>query len=213
MPNLRKAGGAASFVPVVLVQENWVGSGNVSGRTPSPISGGGTWQVDTAGGSTVSFASSVARADQFAYGLFRHSVTLTDATIVANVYPQYAAEGVNPTVTIWARTTPGPSTYPTSGYSVLCNTPESGFTPLTLSKVISGVTTILATSEFDPASKSVSFTVSGSTLTVKVNGVNQLQVTDASITTAGYWGYQVDFTGTGEIDSFSEVGPITIQTA
>jgi len=210
--NLRGGGAAGPFVPVVLVQEDWVGSGNVNNRTPSPISGGGTWQVDIAGGSAISFDSSLARADQYDTGLFRHSVTLTDASIIAVVIPSYTGGG-NTLVAAWARSTPGGNNTPTSGYSVLCYDSASGVTPITLRKLVSGVETILGTSATDPTNSTLTFTVAGSSLTVKVNGTTVIQVTDASIATAGYWGYELESTADCVGETVSYVGPITIQTA
>ncbi len=209
--NLRGGGAAGPFVPVVLVQENWVGSGNVQNRTPSPISGGGFWRV-TLGDSPISFDSSLARADQYATGTFRHSVTLTDASIIAVLLPSYTGSG-NAFVAAWARSTPGPFTYPTSGYSVKCYDAASGSTPITLSKLVSGVTTVLGTSATDPTNSTITFTVAGSSLTVKVNGTTVIQVTDASIATAGYWGYELESTADCAGEAVAYVGPITVQTA
>jgi len=210
--NLRGGGAAGPFVPVVLVQEDWVGSGNVNNRTPSPISGGGTWQVDIAGGANVTFDSSYARAEQYDSGLFRHSVTLTDASIIAEVIPSYTGGG-NTFVAAWARSTPGGNATPTSGYSVLCYDVASGSTPITLRKLVSGVETVLGTSATDPTGQIVTFTVTGSSLTVKVGGTTVIQVTDASIATAGYWGYEVESTADEAGETVALVGPVTIQTA
>lgn len=206
----------APFVPVTLVQEDWVsgGSGVVQNRTPSPISGSGTWQTDVSGSSAVvTFEPFYAVASTLiqSTGLFRHSVTLTNASITAIVTPSFGA--ADAPVPIWARSTPGPTTNPTSGYYVECSDPLSGATAIVLRKRVSGVETDLGSSSTNPTNQSVSFTVSDSTLTVKVNGTTVIQVTDSSITTAGYWGYGVAYFGDESQDTFATVGPILIQTA
>jgi len=201
----------APFVPVTLVQENWIGLGPVAGRTPEPISGGGVWEIDLAA-SSINFEPNYAFAID-GYGIFRHSVAFTDATITATVFPSNSSAGATP-VYIWARSTPGASGSPTSGYYVILENPISGSTPvITLRKLISNVETIIGSSEVDPTGQLVSFTVSGSTLTVKVNGTTAIQVTDSSITAAGYWGYIIASLGNDEESSQSQVGPIIIQTA
>jgi len=79
--------------------------------------------------------------------------------------------------------------------------------------LVSGVETILGTSATDPTNSTLTFTVAGSSLTVKVNGTTVIQVTDASIATAGYWGYELESTADCVGETVSYVGPITVQTA
>lgn len=210
MPSLRKTGGAAPFVPVVLVQENWVGSGSVNGRTPSPTNyGGGTWQVDPSGypvdyGSGLAFPNTVGEVGT---GTFKHSVTLTDATISSTIQiGSYG--GTYATVTVFARSTPGPTGVITDGYYAVFTTGVNLF------KIVSGSPLNIANSfDIDPTGYPVSFTVSGSTITVKINNVQVIQITDTSVLTAGYWGYSVSAALSGEEFFNSAVGPVTIQTA
>lgn len=214
LSNLAMSGVSASttaeapFVPTTLVQENWAGSGPVGGKTPSPISGGGTWQVSTSG-YPVNYGSGSASPDtagEVGAGTFRHSVTLTDATISTTVeIGSYG--GIYANVNAYARTTPGPTGEITDGYYV---TFSNG---VNLFKIVSGVSTQIASSFVNPSSLPTSFTVSGSTLTVKINNVQVIQITDTSITTAGYWGYSVSNSTSGEEFFNSIVGPVTIQTA
>ncbi len=209
MPNLQRASAAAP-APVTLVQENWVGSGLVAGRTPSPTnSGGGTWQVNT-----LSYPVNYNNGSAFSNtggnvgtGTFRHSVALTDATISSTVQiglygVQYAA------VDVYARSTPGPTGDITDGY--FCRLTNS----VNLFKIVSGVSTEIAfSSAQNPTGQTTSFTISGSTLTVTIGGVQVIQITDTSVLTAGYWGYRVAFELSGEETFDSSVGPVTIQTA
>jgi len=202
------------FVPVVLVQEDWAGVGYVINRTPEPISGSGTWQQN---GNNAVKAYIDGSYDVRALGaqgpvVFRHSVTLTNANMTAVVTPIYSSAG-NAPVIIWARSTPGPNNNLDTGYYVECNDPLSGLTPITLRKRVAGGDTELGTSSVDPQFQIVSFTLAGSTITVKVNGTTVIQVTDTQVSTAGYWGYEVSNFGNEDADSISRVGPILIQTA
>lgn len=209
MPNLRKVGGgAAPFVPVTLVQENWVGAGLVAGKTPAPTSGDGTWQENTSGlPLAYSGGSAFPDAASAGTGIFRHSVTLTDASIFSIVTPGVVS-GTNAAVTVFARSTPGPTGNITDAYLVVFTTGG-----VSLRKRVSDIETELATDATNPTDLSTLFTVSGSTLTVKVNNVQVIQVTDTSISTAGYWGYGLAFAESGEELLYAAVGPVTIQTA
>jgi len=201
-------GGPATFVPVVLVQENWAGSGVVAGKVPLPTAGGGTWQINTSG-YPVAYGGGWASPDaagEVGSGTFRHSVTLTDATISSTVeIGSYG--GTIAAATVYARSTPGPTGDITDGYYVTFST------NVVLGKIVSGEFTQIGYDGTNPTGSPTSFTVSGSTLTVKINNVQVIQITDASITTAGYWGYRLSATLSGEEVLNSSVGPITIQTA
>jgi hypothetical protein len=213
MPNLRQAG-AAPFVPVVLVQENWVGSGNVGGKTPSPIAGGGTWQIVTAQ-AVVVYGGGVPRASVYLpdgepitgeIGVFRHSVAFTNATISTTPYIDVDASS---SVRIWARSSPAPNAEITNGYWLYI-VPNN----LSLSKRVSGVDTEIGYANNTNANNTLtSLTVSGSTITVKIAGTTVITVNDSTFASAGYFGCEVAMSyGT---DSWvpNSVGPITIQTA
>jgi hypothetical protein len=108
----------------------------------------------------------------------------------------------------YARSTPGPTADLTSYYQLYVST-----TTVSLSKTISGVETSLASAAVNAQGLSLSFSVVGSTITVKVDGAQVIQVTDTSISTAGYWGYQTNTTSDeSEGTVTSNVGPITIAT-
>lgn len=208
MPNLRNVSAAAP-APVTLVQENWVGSGSVSGRTPSPTnSGGGTWQIN-ASGSTSSYAAGQAFVDGTdGNSTFRHSVALTDANMTTIAGPALSG-GIGQALIAYARSTPGPTADLTSYYQLYVPVGS-----VSLSKIVSGVETSLASAAVDAQGLSLSFSVVGSTITVKVNGAQVIQVTDTAISTAGYWGYQTNvLTDENEGTVRSNVGPITIATS
>jgi hypothetical protein len=208
MPNLRKVGGAAPFVPVTLVQDNWVGSGTVSGRTPSPISGSGTWQLITTEGVVVCELGSakVFTEDPPAgVGTFRHSVQLTNATVSST----YSGEAAHPSdILVWARSTPGPTGAITQGYYI-----DVRPTEVSLYKRVAGVNTLITTVACSPYNVVTSFTVSGTTLRVVVNGVQVIQTTDNAISSAGYFGCSVSTTYGSDSYVYTYVGPITIATA
>lgn len=207
MPNVRKAAGAAPFVPVTLVQENWPSGagGLVSGRTPSPISGGGTWQI-VATEDPLFCEYAAARVNvEGGGGTFRHSVALTDATIAATV----TMDGDFPSAAqIWARSNPGPTSAITSGYFLYV---APSF--VTLNKRVAGVDSQIGSATVEANDVVNSLTVSGSTITVIVNGVQVIQVTDTDVSAAGYFGcYAASAYG---LDSYvyAYIGALTIKTA
>jgi len=211
VPNLRKVGGAAPFVPVTLVQENWASplTGSVSGRTPSPInSGGGTWQIVATEGVVVyeyGNARMLAGDPPAGVGTFRHSVQLTNATISST----YSGEADAPSdILVWARSTPGPTGEITQGYYLVI-----GPTGVYLYKRFAGDDTLIVTALCSPYGAITSFTVSGTTLTVVVDEVQVIQTVDTSITSAGYFGCSVSTTYGADSYVYTYVGPITIQTA
>jgi hypothetical protein len=59
----------------------------------------------------------------------------------------------------------------------------------------------------------LSLTASGSTITVKRDGVSVISVTDTSITSAGYFGCGVNVTYGSDSWVFNSIGQVTIQTA
>jgi hypothetical protein len=196
------------FVPVTLVQDNWVGSGTLSGRTPSPISGDGTWQLIATEGA-VECASGFARAvvddPPPEIGTFRHSVQLTNATVSST----YSGDTEYPSdILVWARSTPGPTAAITQGYYLIV---RSG--TVSLYKRLAGNDTPITTASCSPYDVVTSFTVSGTALRVVVNGVQVIQVTDTSISSAGYFGCSVTTTYGSDSYLYTYVGPITIQTA
>ena len=208
IPNLRKVSAAAP-APVTLVQENWVGSGSVSGRTPSPTnSGGGTWQIKSSGDASSYAAGQAAVVGDSGNSTFRYSVALTDANMTTIAGPALSG-GIDQALIAYARSTPGPTAELTSYYQLYVPVGS-----VSLSKILSGVETSLASAAVDAQGLSLSFSVVGSTITVKVNGTQVIQVTDTAISTAGYWGYQTTVT-TDENEGTirSNVGPITIATA
>jgi len=210
MPNLRRVGGgAAPFVPVTLVQDNWAGSSTVSGRTPSPTNtGGGTWQiVATEGGVECSFGQArvVLGDPPPEIGTFRHSVQLTNATVSST----YSGEADSPSdILVWARSTPGPTAAITQGYYLIVKSAA-----VSLYKRLAGNDTLIRTASCSPYNVVTSFTVSGTTLTVVVNGVQVIQEADTSISSAGYFGCSVTTTYGSDSYVYTYVGPITIQTA
>lgn len=215
MPNLRQVSAAAPApppAPVTLVQENWVGSGLVAGRTPSPTnSGGGTWQIVTAQ-ALISYAFSRASVQLVGgeplsgeEGVFRHSVALTNATI--STTPSIDADAPVD-VYIWARSNPGPDAEITSGYYARCENNN-----IRLFKRVSGSDTELGSSATPSDNVPTSLTVSGSTITVKMSGTAVITVTDSSITSSGYFGCRVAVTYGADSWVPNGVGAVTIQTA
>lgn len=211
MPNLRKVSAAAPApppAPVTLVQENWVGAGLVAGRTPSPTnSGGGTWQINSSGPASSYAAGQAAVVGTDGNSTFRHSVALTDANMTTIAGPALSGP-VGQALFAYARSTPGPTADLTSYYQLYVPVGS-----VNLSKTVAGVETALASAAVDAQGLSLSFSVVGSTITVKVNGTQVIQVTDTAISTAGYWGYQTNaITDENEGLVKSNVGPITIAT-
>jgi hypothetical protein len=204
MPNLRKAGGgAAPFVPVTLVQENWAGSGVVDGRTPVPTSGGGTWQVNPLGsGANYSAGSATPNGD---FCQIWYSLTNTSLRFETVPYPGTAGSS-NVGVSINARS--NSTTNPTSVYQTTFNVGN-----VTLRKFVLGVDTILASVDTDPTGLPVVMQISGSVIKVFVNLVEIASVTDTSISGSGYWGFTIGRTSYGEDIADSTIGPITIKTA
>jgi hypothetical protein len=212
MPNLRKVGGAAAPAPVTLVSDTWQGTGIVSGRTPSPTAGGGTWEI-TANGNPVYYSAGTVYTDA-GFGQFRHSVTYTDANISTTVYPTSSLAG-DTNVVVYARTNNGPTGDITTGYYAIFKTTGvvSGAASVSLRKLVANVETVISTSAVDPTNLATSFKVIGSTLTVIVGGTQVIQVTDTSIATAGYWGYSVDWKDNTVDASNSIIGAATIKTS
>jgi hypothetical protein len=147
-------------------------------------------------------------------GLFRHSVTYTDANISAPVYPTASSAG-DTNVIAWARTDNGPTGDISNGYYVIFKTGGFGSGPASVSlrRLLLGVETVLGTSAVDPTNLATSFKVIGSTLTVLVGGAQVIQVTDTLISGAGYWGYSLDFQDNGNENSNSSIGALTIKTS
>jgi hypothetical protein len=208
LPNIRKVG-AAPFVPVTLVQENWVGSGLVAGRTPSPTnSGGGTWQVNSSSPASSYAAGEALTAVDDGSSTFRYSATLTDANMTTRAEPRVDG-GLNSPLTVYARSTPGPTADATSFYRLTVYT-----SIIFLSKKVAGVDTSITDVSLLTEGLPLSFSVSGSTITVKVNNIQVIQVTDTSIPGAGYWGYETTSISDETAGLVrSRVGPVTIQTA
>jgi hypothetical protein len=205
LPNLRKAGG--SFVPVVLVTDVWSGSGAVNGKVPT--TGGGTW-LGT-GGRLPTYSSGIVNTDG-GTGQFVHSATYQNASILATVYPDGSNAGNTP-LYAYARLNGTPDTF-TNGYVVQFASFGGGDSPhVRLNKVVGGVNTELFYSYADPVGLPTVVTISGALITIRVNGAVAIQLTDTSISAAGYWGYGCTWADNGDFGSLSQVGPVTIQTA
>ena len=199
------------FVPVTLVQENWEFDGFVQGKTPAPTAGGGTWQI-ISDRALLTYSSGRARvygpdADPVSGtdGVLRHSVALTNATITTT--PDIDAE-FQADIYLWARSTPGPTADITTGYFVRVT-----YFFVELVKRVSNVETQLGSAAVVAVNLPLSLTASGSTITVKVDGVSVISVTDTSITSAGYFGCGVSVTYGSDSWVFNSIGQVTIQTA
>ena len=201
---LRIRGNPVIISDTLPVSESWFGNGLVNNKIPT--TGGGRWQT-TSSKNPARYDVGRVSSEGFGSALFRHSFTLTDATISTTVYTGSAAYSA--ALYVYARSTPGPTAVITAGYYLYVN-----YSQITLYKRVAGVdvdSTIISTN-VATTGLPLSFSVIGSIITVLLNNVQVIQVTDTSITASGYWGYEVNSTfdeSEGTIQS--RVGPVTLE--
>jgi len=190
--------------PILPVSESWVGNGLVGNKKPT--TGGGRWQITSSQNPAGYNAGQAGTTVVDGYSSFRHSFTLTDATISTTVYPG-SDSGYNIPIQVFARSTPGPTADITNGYYLYVQ-----YFQISLNKRVAGVASTLSVVNVDTTGLPLSFSVIGSIITVLLNNVQVIQVTDTSITTSGYWGYEVG-AASDEIAGVisSKVGPITLE--
>jgi hypothetical protein len=206
--NLR-GGGAAPFVPTVLVTENWAGSGLVNGKVPT--TGGGTWAASASMSYSGGFAGPGGQL--FPTPTAYHSATYTDARFIGFVRPGATGPNQNQPLYIYARGDVN-NAVPSNCYYIACNSQTNSSTNgIVLYKRISGVDTTLGTLDIYVQDQTVGLEVSGSAIKVYYNGTVAISVTDTAITTAGYWGFGLTYGENGEDTGDSSIGAITIQTA
>lgn len=203
MPNLRKAAGAAPFVPTVLVTENWSGSGLVDGKVPT--TGGGTWVASA----SMDYSSGIANPGVDFAPTAYHSETYTNARFTGVTYAGILFPSTNQPVYLYARADINTG-FPTNCYYVTRNASP---TNIVLVKRVSSNDTTLGTFEINSNGLPIGLEVSGSAIKVYANGAVVISVTDSSITAAGYWGFGLTYGESGEETGNSSMGPITIQTA
>ena len=201
------------FVPVTLVQENWEFGGFVQGKTPAPISGGGTWQTVTEA-ATLTYNSGMVQVQNIGNEPlsgtdrdFRYSTTLTDATISTTPYMDFNSQTF---LILAARATPGPNISSANGYFLIMYSQS-----IQLYKLVSGTFINLTYDNIVTSGLPVSLTVKGSTITVKVDGVTVIETTDSSVPSAGYFGGHLttSYYDSDSVWLFNTFGPVTIQTA
>jgi len=204
MPNLRRVAAAPAPppAPVTVVQENWVGSGAVSNKVPSPISGGGVWVANNA----MNYAASRARPNGQSNVSAFHSITYTNAKITGVAYPGLTGSSNQPAF-LYARGDINTSS-PSNCYFVSCN--ESPQEIVLLKRVAGSNTQLGVLSGETTSGVSVGLEVIGSAVKVYYNGTLGISVTDTSIASAGYWGFGVTYGVIGEDTGDSGMGPITI---
>lgn len=201
---LRVRGNPVIISDTLPVSESWFGNGLVHNKIPT--TGGGRWQI-TSSKNPVQYNAGRAYPDATdGYALFRHSFSLADATISTTVYPGSDA-GYSIPVYVYARSTPGPTADITDGYYLYI---VSG--NIQLNKKVAGVDSNIVSTAVETTGLPLSFSVIGSVITVLLNNVQVIQVTDTSITASGYWGFEV---GAVSDDSAgvitSQVGSITLE--
>jgi len=201
---LRVRGNPVIISDTLPVSESWFGNGLVHNKIPT--TGGGRWQITSSKNLVQYNAGEVSVDDSNGYGLFRHSFSLTDATISTTVYPTPVAQ-YNIPVYVYARSTPGPTADITDGYFL-----NIQYNQISLNKKVASVDSTIVSTTVDTTGLPLSFSLIGSTITVLLNNIQVIQVTDTSIASSGYWGFEVGI-ATDETEGViaSRVGPITLE--
>ena len=201
---LRIRGNPVIISDTLPVSESWFGNGLVHNKIPT--TGGGRWQITSSKNAAGYNSGQVGPNVNSGSALFRHSFTLTDATISTTVYPGNQA-GFAVGLKVFARSTPGPTADIAAGYYLVI-----AYNQISLNKKVAGVDSNIVSIAVDPTGLPLSFSVIGSVITVLLNNVQVIQVTDTSITNSGYWGYEVAATF-DEVEGtvYSNVGPITLE--
>lgn len=194
----------------VIVQDNWSGSGNLSGRTPSPTSGVGTWiDASTEG----RYVSGQARANDGGVNC-RHSVSVLNARIGCVVNVGGSLGGGQSPARLWLR---ADSSFNNGYYAQFLESGGNGGLENTVKivKVVSGGATDLAAVGY-PANEvtglAYSFQAVGSTLRVTRSGLAIIEITDTTFSSAGFPGFFVATYNDPENSHESTIGPLTIET-